>query len=145
MSGSEGIPAPEEVLPHRPPFLFLDEVTGVAPGEWAEGYWRPSAEADFFSGHFPGRPTLPGVLMTEALAQLGAYAVLLDDRFAGRLPLFGGMDGVRFKRQVLPGEKLELRVDVLRLGTRAGKAAGKACVDGETACSAELMFVSVPA
>ncbi len=145
MTSLDSPPAPVEVLPHRAPFLFLDKVTGAAPGEWAEGYWRPPAAADFFSGHFPGRPTLPGVLMTEALAQLGAYAVLLDDRFAGRLPLFGGMESVRFKRQVLPGEQLNLRIDVLRLGSRAGRAAGSASVGGETACTAELMFVSVPA
>lgn len=139
------LPAPAAVLPHRPPFLFLDEVTALVPGERAEGYWRTTGEEAFFGGHFPGRPTLPGVLMTEALAQLGAYAVLSDERMAGRLPLFGGIDGARFRRQVLPGERLDLRVEVLRLSARAGRAAGEASVDGVVACNCELMFVAVPA
>ena len=139
------LPAPAAVLPHRPPFLFLDEVTELVPGERAEGYWRTTGDEAFFGGHFPGRPTLPGVLMTEALAQLGAYAVLSDERMAGRLPLFGGIDGARFRRQVLPGERLDLRVEVLRLSARAGRAAGEASVGGALACSCELMFVAVPA
>ncbi|MYE66824.1 MAG: 3-hydroxyacyl-[acyl-carrier-protein] dehydratase FabZ, partial [Acidimicrobiia bacterium] len=108
------MPAPAAVLPHRPPFLLLDEVTALVAGERAEGYWLTSGDEPFFGGHFPGRPTLPGVLMTEALAQLGAYAVLSDERMAGKLPLFGGIDGARFRRQVLPGERLDLRVEVLR-------------------------------
>ena len=141
----EGLPAPVDVLPHRPPFLFLDGVTGLIPGQSADGYWQTTGDEFFYAGHFPGRPTLPGVLMTEALAQLGAYAVLTDDRFAGKLPLFGGIDSARFRRQVVPGERLDLRVEVLRLSTRAGRAAGEASVDGRTACSCELMFVAVPA
>lgn len=141
----EAFPAPATILPHREPFLFLDGVTSLTPGQSAEGYWQTTGEEFFFSGHFPGRPTLPGVLMTEALAQLGAYAVLTDDRFAGKLPLFGGIDSARFRRQVLPGERLDLRVEVLRLSTRAGRAAGEASVGGKTACSCELMFVAVPA
>lgn len=139
------LPAPAEILPHAPPFLFLDEVTDLEPGVRAAGYWRTTGDEFFFGGHFPGRPTLPGVLMTEALAQLGAYAVLTDERFAGRLPLFGGIDSARFRRQVVPGERLDLRTEVLRLSTRAGRAAGEASVDGSTACTCELMFVAVPA
>ena len=139
------LPAPAAVLPHRPPFLFLDEVTDLEPGVSAAGYWRTTGGEFFFGGHFPGRPTLPGVLMTEALAQLGAYAVLTDGRFAGKLPLFGGVDSARFRRQVVPGERLDLTVEVLRLSARAGRAAGEASVDGTTACSCELMFVAVPA
>ncbi len=139
------LPVPAEILPHRAPFLFLDEVTLLVPGERAEGYWRTSGSEAFFAGHFPGRPTLPGVLMTEALAQLGAYAVLSDERLAGRLPLFGGIDSARFRRQVLPGERLDLSVEVLRLSARAGRAAGEASVEGAVACSCELMFVAVPA
>ena len=86
---------PEDLLPHRPPFLFIDEIVNIAPGESASGRWKLSGEEWFFEGHFPGRPTLPGVLMCEAIAQVGALAVLADERFAGRLPLFGGIDKAR--------------------------------------------------
>ncbi|MEC8730851.1 MAG: 3-hydroxyacyl-ACP dehydratase FabZ family protein, partial [Actinomycetota bacterium] len=97
---------PEDLLPHRPPFLFVDEIFNIAPGESASGLWKLSGEEWFFEGHFPGRPTLPGVLMCEAIAQVGALAVLADKRFAGRLPLFGGIDKARFRRQVVPGDEL---------------------------------------
>ncbi len=132
---------PDQVLPHRDPFLFLTEVTSYEPGSWAEGYWQLTGDEAFFAGHFPGRPTLPGVLQCEAIAQLGAYVVLLDPRYAERLPLFGGLDRARFRRQVLPGDRLSLRIDVERMSSRAGKATGSASVDGELACTADLMFV----
>ena len=94
------IPCPDEILPHRPPFLFVDEITELDPGTKAVGTWTLTGEEAFFSGHFPGRPTLPGVLMCEAIAQVGAFALLSDERFAGKLPLFGGLDSARFRRQV---------------------------------------------
>ena len=134
-------PAPADVIPHREPFLFLTEVTGMESGQWAEGYWQLTGDEAFFAGHFPGRPTLPGVLQAEAIAQLGAYVVLLDDDYKDKLPLFGGLDKARFRRQVLPGDRLDLRLDVVRMSARAGKATGTASVDGEVACAAELMFV----
>ena len=139
------LPSPAEVLPHRPPFLFVDELVDVIPGETAEGRWHLTGEEAFFAGHFPGRPTLPGVLMGEALAQVGASAVLLEPRYAGKLPLFGGIDGVRFRRQVSPGETLDLRVEMGRLSARAGRGHGVASVDGQTACEADLLFVIVDA
>ena len=135
------LPSPADVLPHRPPFLLVDELLAVVPGESATGRWRLTGDEAFFAGHFPGRPTLPGVLMVEAMAQVGAAAVLLDDRYAGKLPLFGGIDAVRFRRQVVPGEELRLHVEMGRLSARAGRGHGTATVGEETACEADLLFV----
>ncbi|MGB1681523.1 MAG: 3-hydroxyacyl-ACP dehydratase FabZ [Acidimicrobiales bacterium] len=139
------LPRPADVLPHRPPFLFVDEITALEPGEQAVGTWTLTGEEDFFAGHFPGRPTLPGVLMCEAIAQVGAVALLTDERYAGKLPLFGGLDSARFRRQVGPGDTLELRVEMGRLSARAGKGSGTATVNGELAVSCDLMFVIVDA
>jgi 3-hydroxyacyl-[acyl-carrier-protein] dehydratase len=136
-----GLPAPADVLPHRPPFLLVDELVAVDPGTSATGRWRLTGDEPFFAGHFPGRPTLPGVLMVEALAQVGAAAVLLDERYAGKLPLFGGIDAVRFRRQVVPGEDLDLEVTLGRMSARAGRGHGTASVGGEVACEADLLFV----
>ena len=132
---------PDEVLPHRPPFLFVDDLLEVVPGVSARGTWRLTGEEAFFSGHFPGRPTLPGVLMVEALAQLGAVALLSDERYRGKLPLFGGIDRARFRRQVVPGDTLELSIAMGRLSARAGTGSGTATVGGAPACEAALLFV----
>lgn len=140
-----GFPHPADVIAHRAPFLFVDEITALEPGISATGVWRLTGDEWFFAGHFPGRPTLPGVLMCEAIAQVGAIAVLSDPRFAGKLPLFGGLDAARFRRQVVPGDTLELTVELSRMSARAGKGSGKALLNGETACECDLMFVLVNA
>jgi 3-hydroxyacyl-[acyl-carrier-protein] dehydratase len=134
---------PTDWLPHRPPFLLVDEVHDVEPGRSARGSWSLTGDEPFFAGHFPGRPTLPGVLMIESLAQVGATAVLADERFAGRLVLFGGIDAARFRRQVEPGDTLDLAVDLGRMSSRAGKGQGRATVAGEVACEASLLFILV--
>ena len=142
---ASGLPAPADVLPHRPPFLFVDELVALEPGVSATGIWRLSGDEWFFPGHFPGRPTLPGVLMCEAIAQVGAIAVLTDERFAGKLPLFGGLDSARFRRQVGPGDELTLEVSLGRMSARAGKGSGRARLGDQVACSCDLLFVVVDA
>jgi 3-hydroxyacyl-[acyl-carrier-protein] dehydratase len=137
--------APAEILPHRPPFLFVDDILRVDPGSSATGVWTLTGDEWFFRGHFPGRPTLPGVLMCEAIAQVGAYAVLSSPEMAGKLPLFGGLDKARFRRQVGPGDRLELVVELGRMSARAGRGSGKALLGGQVACECDLMFVLVDA
>jgi 3-hydroxyacyl-[acyl-carrier-protein] dehydratase len=121
--------------------LFVDEILDLQPGRSARGRWNLTGDEWFFAGHFPGRPTLPGVLMCEAIAQVGALAVLADERFAGKLPLFGGLDSARFRRQVGPGDELVLECEMTRLSARAGKGTGRALLDGAVATEAEFMFV----
>ena len=134
-------PLPIDVLPHRAPFLFIDRISALDLGKTATGHWLLKGDEWFFPGHFPGRPTLPGVLLCEAIAQLGAYTVLADPNFVNRVPLFGGIDSARFRRQVVPGDEVELQSTILRMSSRAGKGAGKAFVNGQLACEVEMMFV----
>ena len=146
MSRLSALPRPIDVLPHRDPFLFVDELASLKPGQSAAGTWTLRGNEFFLPGHFPGRPTLPGVLMCEAIAQVGAIAVLTDDRFAGKLALFGGLDGARFRRQVVPGDTLWLEVELGQMSARAGKGSGRARLggpDGDVACSCDLLFVVV--
>ena len=138
-------PKPSTLIPHRAPFLFVDQITSLDPGQSASGTWHLTGEEDFFVGHFPGRPTLPGVLMCEAIAQVGAIAILGDAKFANKLPLFGGIDSARFRRQVIPGDTLVMTIALTRMSVRAGKGSGVAKVNGEIACQCELFFVIVDA
>jgi len=138
---SPGLPHPTDLIAHRPPFLLVDRLVELVPAERAVGEWRIRGDEWFLGGHFPGRPIVPGVLQCEALAQTAACALLADERFAGRLPLFGGIDSARFRRQVVPGDTITLTVELERLSGRGGKGVGRATVDGERACEATLMFV----
>jgi 3-hydroxyacyl-[acyl-carrier-protein] dehydratase len=132
------------LLPHRPPFRFVDAVDELDPGGTIVARYRVTGDEPFLAGHFPGNPVFPGVLQLEALAQAGAIAVLADERYAGRLPLFGGVEKVRFRRLVTPGDELRLEVTLERLSARGGWGEGTATVDGKTACSARLFFALAP-
>ncbi len=134
-----------ELLPHRPPFRFVDAVDECTPGRSAVGRFQVTGEEDFFAGHFPGNPVLPGVIQLEALAQTGAVALLADERFADRLPLFGGLEKVRFRRLVRPGVELLLEVTLERLSGVGGWGTAKASVAGATTCQARLFFALAPA
>ncbi|MCU1498930.1 MAG: fabZ [Acidimicrobiales bacterium] len=129
------------LLAHRPPFRFVDAVDRCVPGEAVTARWRITGDEPWLAGHFPGNPVVPGVLQLEALAQAGAVAVLASADHAGRLPLFGGVEEVRFRRQVRPGDELLLEVAIERLGGRGGWGRGKATVAGEETCRARLLFV----
>ncbi|MGA2123474.1 MAG: 3-hydroxyacyl-ACP dehydratase FabZ [Acidimicrobiales bacterium] len=132
---------PTDWLPHRPPFLFIDRLLMIEPGVRASGEWTLRGDEWFFPGHFPGRPTTPGVVLLEAIAQCGAVVVLSDERYAGRLPLFGGIERARFRRQVLPGDTVNLECEMTKLSARGGKGAGRATVNGELAAAGEIFFV----
>ena len=130
----------EKLLPHRYPFLLVDRITECEPGKLAVGRKCVRANEPFFQGHFPGRKIMPGVLILEALAQTGAVALLSDEAYKGKLALFGGIRSARFRRQVVPGDVLELRCEIISMKGPAGIGKALASVDGETAVSAELVF-----
>jgi 3-hydroxyacyl-[acyl-carrier-protein] dehydratase len=133
-----------ELLPHRPPFRFVDRVVEMVPGERVDARYRVTGDEPFLAGHFPGRPIFPGVLQLEALAQAAAISLLADPRYAGRLPLFGGVEDVRFRRQVVPGDELALQIELERLSARGGWGRGTATVAGKTTCAGRLFFVLAP-
>ncbi|MHB1325336.1 MAG: 3-hydroxyacyl-ACP dehydratase FabZ [Thermoleophilia bacterium] len=130
----------KQIIPHRDPFLFLDEIVELVPGQRAVAIKEVRPEEPHFQGHFPGQPIMPGVLIVEALAQAGAVAALSLPENQGKLVLFAGIDGVRFKRQVVPGDTLRLEVEMTRMRGAIGKAEARATVDGNLACKAELTF-----
>ena len=130
----------EEILPHRDPYLFQDEVTVLEPGSRVVARKRVRDDEWFLTGHFPGRPIMPGVIIVEAMAQTGAVAVLADEANRGKLALFAGINDVRYKRMVLPGDELELICEVERMRGPVGRGKATATVDGELAARGTLMF-----
>lgn len=132
-------------IPHRYPFLLVDRVLELDPGKRGVGIKNVTVNEPFFQGHFPGIPIMPGVLIIEAMAQLGAVVVLGMPENQGKLALFAGIDKVRFRRQVVPGDQLRLEVEMTRLRGSIGKGKGRAFVDGELAAEGEIMFALVDA
>ncbi|MCA1065435.1 3-hydroxyacyl-ACP dehydratase FabZ [Rossellomorea sp. AcN35-11] len=130
----------KEIIPHRYPFLLVDRILEVEEGKKAVGIKNVTANEEFFNGHFPEYPVMPGVLIVEALAQVGAVAMLKVEDNRGRLAFFTGIDKCRFKRQVKPGDQLRLEVEMIRFKGPIGKGKGVATVDGEVACELEMMF-----
>jgi 3-hydroxyacyl-[acyl-carrier-protein] dehydratase len=135
--GREAIQA---IIPHRDPFLLVDEIVELVPGERVRGRYTVRGDEYFLQGHFPGRPIMPGVLMVEALAQAGCVGVLSHDDFAGKLAVFAGLDGVRFRRLVIPGDTLELELVVDKLRRALGRGSGTVRVGDEVAVEAQLIF-----
>ena len=130
----------EAILPHRDPFLLIDEVIELEPGARVVARRRVRADEWYFAGHFPGRPIMPGVLIVEAMAQTGAIAVLCEEQNRGRLALFAGIDAVRFKRIVEPGDELDLTCDLERVRGPIGKGRAEARVGGELVARGTLTF-----
>ena len=130
----------EQILPHREPFLLIDEVVELTPGVGAAARKHVRREEWYLAGHFPGRAVMPGVLIVEALAQTGAVAVLAEEENRGRLALFAGIDDCRFKRIVEPGDTLDLRCELEHRRGPVGRGKAEARVDGELACKATLTF-----
>ncbi|GAW93129.1 3-hydroxyacyl-ACP dehydratase FabZ [Calderihabitans maritimus] len=129
-----------KIIPHRYPFLLVDRIVELEKGKRAIGIKNVTINEPFFQGHFPDYPIMPGVLIIEALAQVGAVAILSMPEFAGKIALFAGIDKVRFRRQVMPGDQLRLEVEILKVRGKVGKGFGKALVGEEIAAEGELMF-----
>ncbi|MGB9839696.1 3-hydroxyacyl-ACP dehydratase FabZ [Thermovenabulum sp.] len=129
-----------QTLPHKYPFLLVDKILEIEPEKYAKGLKNVTFNEPFFQGHFPGNPIMPGVLIVEALAQVGACALLCSEKYRGKLILFAGIDRMRFKRRVLPGDTLILEVSIIKIKGNIGKGKAVAYVADEIAAEGELTF-----
>ncbi len=130
-----------DIIPHRPPFLLVDRVIDMVPGESITAIKNVSMNEPFFVGHFPGNPVMPGVLIIEAMAQAGAVAILSQDAFKGKTAYFGGIKNAKFKKMVTPGDTLRMEVSILKLKKNAGIGQGTAYVDDKVAAQGEFIFM----
>jgi 3-hydroxyacyl-[acyl-carrier-protein] dehydratase len=136
-----GIKEIQEILPHRYPFLLVDKIESIEPGVKAVGYKNVTINEPFFQGHFPGEPVMPGVLIIEALAQVGAVAMLSLDEFKGKIGYFTGIDRAKFRKKVLPGDVLRLEVEIIKRKGPVGIGKAIAYVEDKKAAEAELSFI----
>lgn len=129
-----------QVLPHRPPFLFIDEIVELEAGKKCVATRQTKASESYFAGHFPGRPVMPGVLIVEALAQTGAFAILSLEENKGKIPFFAGINDLRFKQPVEPGDLIILETEIYKIKGPIGKGKGIASVNGKVVAQGELTF-----
>ena len=129
-----------DIIPHRQPFLLVDRIEEMEVGKRVVGIKCVSYNEPFFAGHFPDQPVMPGVLIIEAMAQVGAVSLLSDDKYKGKTPLFGGIKNAKFRRKVVPGDVLRMEVEMTRVRGPLGIGEGKAYVDGELCAQAEPVF-----
>lgn len=130
----------KEIIPHRHPFLLIDRVVDMKEGEWVKAQKCVTASEPWFTGHFPNHNVMPGVLMVEAMAQAGAVAILSIDKYRGKLAFFSGINDAKFRRQVVPGDRLDIEVEILKMRRNFGKGKGIVYCDGQVCVEAELSF-----
>lgn len=130
----------KEIIPHRYPFLLVDKVEITTTGKIGKGYKNVTFNEPYFQGHFPEEPIMPGVLIVESIAQVGAVVILSEEKFKGKTPYFAGLNKVRFRKKVVPGDVLEMEIEMIKMRSSIGIAKGKATVNGEVACEGEFIF-----
>lgn len=130
----------KKIIPHRYPFLLVDKVEIIVNGKSGKGVKNVTINEPFFQGHFPNEPIMPGVLIVESIAQVGAVVILSEEKFKGKTPYFAGLNKVKFKKKVVPGDVLEMDVEMIKMRSSIGIAKGSASVNGEVACEGEFIF-----
>ena len=134
------VPQIQAIIPHRYPFLLVDRIIEVEPMKKAVGIKNVTANEQFFQGHFPGKPIMPGVLLLEAMAQVGGVAMLYGEEFSGKLAVFAGIDRVKFRRPVVPGDQVRMVAEIIKMRGTMGKIWAEAFVDGELVAEGEFLF-----